>query len=161
MKQYLIDTFRFNDWAQKRLFAVARELPDRTEVNKIFSHIISAQDKWLRRVKGDSGEAGMSWWDTIGENELEDRWTTSLTEWIEYLSKLDTDVESKVEYNAGPDDNGSSQSLRDIVLQLNYHAILHRAEAGLRIRDQGLAAPPTDYIYYLPPGNSDHAKAAG
>ena len=161
MKQYLIDTFRFNDWAQRRMFIAARELPDRTDVNKIFSHIISAQEKWLRRAKGDPNETSISWWDTISNEEVEGRWTANLNEWIEYLAKLDdNDIESKVEYTPGPDDNGSSQKLRDVVLQLNYHAIHHRAEIGLRIRDQGFEVPPVDYIYYLPPGNSEFAHAA-
>jgi uncharacterized damage-inducible protein DinB len=162
MKQYLINTFRFNDWAHRKMLAATLEMTDKKEAAAIFSHIIAVQDKWMRRAKNDPSEAELKWWDIFEYDELETRWAASLNEWIEYLAGLeDGDVESQVAYAPGPDDNGSSQSLRDIVLQLNYHSIHHRAEIGLRIRDQGLQPPAMDYIYYLPPGNQQLTQAVG
>jgi uncharacterized damage-inducible protein DinB len=155
MKQYLIDTFRFNDWANRKLLSAMRQMTDRRQTIAIFSHIVTAQNKWLKRVKNDAAEVQIKWWDTPFEfDELCEHWTTSLNGWVEYLSTVgDGDLNKPVSYKAGPDDNGDSQLLRDIVLQLNYHSILHRAEIGLRIRDQGIEPPHVDYIYYLPPQN--------
>ena len=161
MRQYLIDTFRFNDWAQRRMLDAILALPEKNDAVAVFSHIIAAQDKWMRRVKGDPNEPQMPWWETYDASELEPRWTTSLNEWLSLLSDpKNGSLDREISYEPGPDDNGSSQSLLNIALQLNYHAILHRAEIGVAIRAAGFEPPHVDYIYYLPPMNADHPRTA-
>ncbi|MGQ0542856.1 MAG: DinB family protein [Blastocatellia bacterium] len=155
MKQYLIDTFRFNDWANKKMLAAMSPMLDKTDVTAIFSHLITAQNRWLLRVNNDPAEAKIKWWDTpFLFEELGALWDDSLKAWLEFFAVIDDgDLDKPVTYTPGTDDNGGSQALRDIVLQLNYHSILHRAEIGLRLRDRGVEPPHTDYIYYLPPQN--------
>jgi len=155
MKQYLIDTLHFNDWANKKMLSAMEQLTDKKDAAAIFSHIITLQDKWLLRAKGDPAEAKIKWWDTpLKFDELGEHWAASLQGWLDHLNDLsDGDLDSLVKYSAEPEDNGDSQLLKDILLQINYHSILHRAEIGLRLRDQGLVPPSVDYIYYLPPRN--------
>ena len=162
MKQYLIDTFRFNDWANKKMLAAAIPAAEKKDVVAIFSHLIYAQDRWLKRVKGDPSEAQIEWWGTpYAFEELGERWQQSLESWIRYLETVtDEDLGKPVKYTAAPFDNGDAQTLRDIVLQLNYHSILHREGVALRLRDQELEPPFVDYLYYLPPQNTDAVKAA-
>lgn len=162
MKQYLIDTFQFNDWANKKMLAAAAPADDKKDVVAIFSHLIYAQDRWLKRAKGDPTEAQIEWWGPPYEfDELAAQWHESLNRWLEYLSNVaEEDLDRRVSYTPGPFDNGDSQLLRDIVLQLNYHSILHREGIALRLRDQGLEPPFVDYIYYLPPQNAEFVKAA-
>jgi uncharacterized damage-inducible protein DinB len=162
MKQYLIDTFRFNDWANRKMLAAAKDATDKDTVAAIFSHLIYVQDRWLKRVNNDPTESQIEWWGTpYAFEELGPRWEASLGRWLEYLSKLDdNDLDKQVSYTPGQFDNGDSQSLRDIVLQLNYHSILHREGIALKLRDQGLEPPFVDYIYYLPPQNQEFAQAA-
>ena len=162
MKQYIIDTFRFNDWANKRVLEAMRQLDDKSEASAIFSHIITLQDKWLLRVKGDPSQSGIKWWDTpFGYDELAGRWEKSLNGWLRHLEPLDdAEIGNEIEFTPEPGDNGERQTLRDILLQLNYHSILHRAEIGLRLRDRGFEPPQVDYIYYLSPANDEYLKAA-
>lgn len=78
---------------------------------------------------------------------------------MDYLATVsDADLVKQISYTPAPFDNGDSQSLRDIVLQLNYHSILHREGVALRLRDQGLEPPFVDYLYYLPPQNQEFAE---
>lgn len=151
MKQYLIDTLRFNDWGNRKMLAAMEQMTDKKEAVAIFSHLITAQNRWFLRVNNDPAEAQIKWWDTpFPFEELGAHWEASLNEWLDHLTGLgDGDIDKEIGYTPGPDDNGSSQALRDIVLQLNYHSILHRAEIGLRLRDQGFEPPHVDYIYYL------------
>ena len=37
--------------------------------------------------------------------------------------------------------------IKDVVLQLNYHSIHHRAQINKLISRQGITPPATDYIY--------------
>ncbi|HEV8591852.1 MAG TPA: DinB family protein [Pyrinomonadaceae bacterium] len=162
MKQYLIDTLRFNDWANKKMLAAAEPAADKKDVAAIFSHLVYAQDRWLKRVKNDSTESQIEWWGTpYAFEELGERWEASLNSWLDHLAIIsDEDLAKQIKYTAASFDNGDSQSLRDIVLQLNYHSILHREGVALRLRDQGLEPPFVDYLYYLPPQNSEFVKAA-
>ena len=57
MKQYLIDTFRFNDWANRKMLAAAKDATDKDTVAAIFSHLIYVQDRWLKRVNNDPTES--------------------------------------------------------------------------------------------------------
>ena len=151
MKQYLIETFRFNDWANKRTLDAMRKMPDNNESVNLFSHLIRAQDKWMRRIERDPAETEIKWFDApFKDEELEARWKASLDEWLEFLSGLeDDDLNKQIRFAPMPDEPDGVNELRDVVLQLNYHSILHRAQICLRLHDQGIEPPHVDYIYYV------------
>lgn len=150
MKQYLIDTFRFNDWANNRTLAAMQKMTDPQESIVLFSHLIRAQDKWMRRIENDPAETQIKWFDTPFKfEELETRWNESLGDWLDFLSNLkDEDLNRQIRFAPMPDEPDGSNRLLDVVLQLNYHSILHRAQICLRMHDQGFEPPHVDYIYY-------------
>lgn len=61
MKNYLLETFKFNDVANKKILEKIFLLPDKSEVIRLFSHLINCQYKWMARVKQDPDSAQMSW----------------------------------------------------------------------------------------------------
>jgi uncharacterized damage-inducible protein DinB len=150
MKQYLIDTFRFNDWANERTLSAMKAMTDKKESVILFSHIIRAQDKWMKRLENDPSETGIKWFDTPYEfEELADRWNASLNNWLKFLSGLDeAELNGQILFAPQTDEPSGKSKLLDVVLQLNYHSILHRAQICLRLHDQGIEPPPVDYIYY-------------
>ncbi len=152
MRQYLIDTFRFNDWANKLTLEAMQKMPNTKESLNLMSHIIRAQDKWMRRIENDPAETGIEWFDKpFKSEELVTRWEASLSEWLKFLSGLeDEDLNRQIRFAPAPDEPEGANELRDVVLQLNYHSILHRAQICLRLHDQGIEPPHVDYIYYVP-----------
>jgi len=50
MKQYLIDTFKFNDLMNTKLLAKIKALPDQQQCIRFFSHLINSQKKWMARI---------------------------------------------------------------------------------------------------------------
>lgn len=60
MKKYLIDTFIFNDTANKKLLLKILQLSDKTEAVKLFSHLINSQYKWMARILHDPKAGEMS-----------------------------------------------------------------------------------------------------
>lgn len=151
MKQYIIDTFRFNDWANKRTLEAMRKMSDDKESVNLFSHLIRAQDKWMRRIENDPVEIEIKWFDEpYKSEEMATRWSESLDNWLDFLSDLkDEDLNREIRFAPMPDEPDGANELRDIVLQLNYHSILHRAQICLRLHDQGVEPPHVDYIYYV------------
>jgi uncharacterized damage-inducible protein DinB len=151
MKKYLIDTFRFNDWANQRTLAAMRGMTDKKESVVLFSHLITAQNKWMRRIENDPAETKIKWFDTPFEfEELAERWDASLAEWLKFLSEINEDeLNKQIHFAPMPDEPNGVNKLYDVVLQLNYHSILHRAQICLRLHDQGFEPPHVDYIYYV------------
>jgi len=147
MKQYLIDTFKFNDHANKKVLAKIRQLPDQEGCLKFFSHLINSQNKWLARIVQYPQNPELSWWEPVYALEnIEEEWNKSLQMWIDFLaSKEESDLFEEAKF-VGFDSGHWSAKLKDIALQLNYHSIHHRAQMQLLIRKQGLEPDFVDYI---------------
>ena len=147
MKQYLIDTFLFNDQANKKLLEKIKELPDPAEAVKFFSHLINSQNKWLKRIEVYPEDTKMDWWEPAYELEqLEELWEESLKAWVTFLeSKKEEELFEEVKF-VGFDGSIFAAVLKDIALQLNYHSIHHRAQVQTIIRKQGVEPDFLDYI---------------
>jgi uncharacterized damage-inducible protein DinB len=147
MKEYLIETFLFNDYSNKNMLKKIGELMDKTDCIKFFSHLINSQNKWMARILRDSKAHQMSWWDPVYPYEqLEEKWNESLATWINFLrSKTEQEIFEEVEF-IGYDGEKWKARLVDIALQLNYHSIHHRAQMQMLIRQQGVEPDFIDYI---------------
>jgi uncharacterized damage-inducible protein DinB len=147
MHEYLLESFRFNDETNRRMLRKVRNLPDKHEFTRYFSHLVNSQNKWLARVVNNQQSIGMSWWEPLYDfEELESKWKESVTNWIDFLqSKKEEDLYREVEFT-GYDGGGWAARLIDIALQLNYHSIHHRAQMQVLIRQQGLEPDFIDYI---------------
>ena len=128
MQEYLLESFRFNDETNRRMLRKVRQLPDKHEFIRYFSHLVNSQNKWLARIVENEKSKQMSWWEPVYEfDELENQWTQSLNKWILFLqSRSEEDLYTEVEFT-GYDNGQWAARLVDIALQLNYHSI-HRYE---------------------------------
>jgi uncharacterized damage-inducible protein DinB len=148
MKQYLIDFFKYNDWANKRLLKSIKQLPEKDESIKLFSHFIYSLQKWMNRITNEKDDTAFSWMGPeFPLEQLESIWTENVNVWIKYLEKID-DSELEIDIIFQPTDRNRKYSakIRDVSLQLNYHCIHHRAQILRIIRQQGQTPPSTDYI---------------
>ena len=147
MKKYLIETFLFNDFANKNMIKKINGLPDKESCIKFFSHLINSQNKWMARILRDFQSLQMSWWDPVYPLEqLENKWSESVGTWIVFLeSKTEEEIFEEVEFT-GYDGGKWKAKLVDIALQLNYHSIHHRAQMQMKIREQGIEPDFIDYI---------------
>ncbi|MFZ7113998.1 MAG: DinB family protein [Bacteroidota bacterium] len=147
MKQYLIDTFRFNEQANLRLLNKIRILSEPEHCIKLFSHMINSQDKWMARVLGNEEQVKMDWWTPVYAFEkLDGRLVKSVDSWVSYLEGLsETEINQLVQFT-GYDGAKWEARIVDIALQLNYHSIHHRAQIQSIIRSQGQEPDFLDYI---------------
>lgn len=147
MKDYLTDTFRYNDFANTKLVEKIRLLPDKTEAIKLVSHLANCQYKWMARITGDPRAVEMSWWEPVYViDDLIPEWKKSLQPWIDYINAHSDEALSREVTFTGFDGGTWAASPKDIALQLNYHSIHHRAQIQTIIRSQGLEPDFLDYI---------------
>ncbi len=149
MKQYLVDTFRYNDWANRQVLKLIRRMPQPDQAIRLFSHLITSQNKWMARIDRDPNESQMAWFESpFPLDGLEERWEQSLGVWLRFLGPAtDDELLQDIHYTAA-DGKPYSSLIRDIALQLNYHSIHHRAQISLLAREQNLEPPFIDYIGY-------------
>lgn len=147
IKQHLLEAFRFNDRSNKLALAQIKELPDKAECIKLFSHLINSQIKWLARIKQFPQAPDLDWWDPVYELEnLEAEWDKCLKSWLDFIgTKSEEELNEEVKF-VGFDGGQWAGKLKDIALQLNYHSVHHRAIIQYQIRKQGLTPNFVDYI---------------
>jgi len=148
MRQYLLDFFKYNDWANRNLLETVKQLPDQKEAVKLFSHSFSAQGKWYNRISREKDDDLFPWFGPeLPLYLLEYRWSESVNRWICLLeAKNEIDLEADIVFQRKTEGKRISVKVRDVMLQLNYHSIHPRAQINRIIRDQGLPPLPTDYI---------------
>lgn len=147
MKEYLIDTFRYNGRANKMVLTRIRQLPDQTPAVRFFSHLINSQYKWMARIVRDPRAPEMDWWEPVYSfDNLEAKWDDSLRLLIDYLEARTEEQMYEEKRFVGFDGGEWTAPLKDIALQLNYHSIHHRAQIQSVIRAQGLEPDFVDYI---------------
>jgi len=147
MKEYLIETFNWNDYANKMVLEKIKQLPDKAEAIKFFSHLINSMNKWMARILQDPKMKEIDWWKPeYPLEELESQWSKCVHMWIDFInSKTEEQLSAIVQYT-GNDEARWEAPLKDIALQLNYHSIHHRAQIQTMIRRQGLVPDFVDYI---------------
>ncbi|MEP6949035.1 MAG: hypothetical protein ABI863_07175 [Ginsengibacter sp.] len=147
LKEYLIETFKFNDVANKQLLGKIKLLGNVDESIRLFSHLINTQCKWMATVMHYPGYENLSWWDPVYScDRLEEEWDKSTGIWVNYITRK-TDEELLAESISVNFENAVwAAPLKDIALQLNYHSIHHRAQIQMIIRQQGIEPDFLDYI---------------
>jgi uncharacterized damage-inducible protein DinB len=148
MKQHLVDSFKYNSWANMQLLDAISLLPDPAEAVKLFSHLITSQDKWMNRITQKLDDNKLAWFGEIfALEDIRDKWHESVSNWIRFLESNDaSEIEKEIVFTRAVDGKKISVRILDIALQLNYHSIHHRAQINKMIREQGSTPPATDYI---------------
>jgi len=147
LNTYLLETFTYNDVANKRLLEKVNLLNDKQDCIKLFSHLINCQYKWMSRITQDPGAIQMSWWEPVYDfDSLVKEWTKSLNIWLSYITEKSEEELSTETTFIGFDGTVWAATPKDIALQLNYHSIHHRAQIQTIIRQQGFEPDFIDYI---------------
>ncbi|MEP7377507.1 MAG: DinB family protein [Chitinophagaceae bacterium] len=148
-KEDLADRFLFNDWANKKVLNVIGEMNDPSEGVRLFSHLITSQDKWMARIKKTPGYEKLHWFEEpFSLSELQFRWSESLNNWLQYLDDNTVGELNTVREFLTDEGDIFSLSPAEIVTQLNFHSPYHRAQIVYVMRLQGMQPPSTDYSYY-------------
>jgi uncharacterized damage-inducible protein DinB len=148
MKKYLLDFFKYNDWANKKVLEAIRQIPEKEEALKLFSHLINSLDKWKNRITNEVEDSLLNWYGIFYDmDKITLKWSKSINWWIKRLEKTDERVLDKyVIFIRQTDGKEMTVKFSDLLLQLNYHSIHHRAQINKLISLQGLKPPATDYI---------------
>jgi uncharacterized damage-inducible protein DinB len=147
MKTHILDLFRHNDAANRKVIAQVAQLPDPAACIRLMSHLVHSQDKWLARLQHAPDANAREWFGpSFAIGRLLPEWERSLGAWVAFMHARDEqELLAPVQW-VGFDGGRWEARLCDIALQLNFHGIHHRAQVQTLLRAQGLEPAFIDYI---------------
>lgn len=137
--------FTYDKWANKKIFDAFQELKDgeaKSEIVKLFSHILAAQKIWIERIEGNKLE--MEVWPLLSGKEMQQLITANHENLIELISKKEMLISYK---NSKGEDFENSAG--DILTHLIIHGQHHRAQIARILRAEGIKPPGTDFLFFM------------
>jgi len=147
MKKQLQPLYDYNRWAND-LFA---EVLDKGEykhkkIDLFFSHIAAAQMTWLSRItEVDKKVPGV--FELMPHEETCELLNYSNQRYIELIDECQ-DFDQLVHYTTTTGEPFSNR-LADLLTHVANHGTHHRGQIALLLREEGIAPPASDYIFYL------------
>ncbi len=140
---------QYNLWANRQILGALQQLPalaPETRPARLFSHLLTAEELWLARVRGEH-YAGRSFWPELDPASWPQRLPALHEAWLAFLDAHGDDFDARFAYT-----NSKGQpyatTLRDILTHLVIHGQHHRAQIAALLRESGHTPPLTDYIYF-------------
>jgi uncharacterized damage-inducible protein DinB len=150
--------YDYGYWANRRLFEVVSRLTAEqfTEtvcgsygsIRNTLVHVMSAEWGWLERSGGPKRGPKLSAADFPTFASVSERWTDVESKVRGFLAGLrDEDVDREVEFTPG---DGPKQTLTvgQMMQHAAIHAVHHRGQVALLLRQLGLAPGDFDILFY-------------
>jgi uncharacterized damage-inducible protein DinB len=148
MRDYFINLFHYNEWANKQVFVKLPEVIDRDpSILLLFSHVVMVERLWLGRILRSDEKFPV--WEPIPLPELIRHVNLSAQNWGEFLASLtDDQLKRQIPY-VNTQGVAYQNSITEIVTQTVHHGTHHRGQIVSAIRRLGIEPPVLDYIAYL------------
>ena len=135
----------FDVWANNLICNSIKQLSEsdtRTEIIRLFTHLLKAQVIWFNRVNGIRELVD------VWPDNTEEACASMLNDGQSMLEGIYQKIGDEIDYQ---DTKGNSfkNSVEDIFDHVIIHGQHHRAQISMLLRKAGFTPPATDYIYFL------------
>lgn len=148
MREYFLRMYRYNQWANQTYLdhlGTLKTVPERVMV--LFSHVLTAQNNWLNRIK-EVEHKPMPIWDFKPLEELKELAKINAKLWLDYLERSSEEELQKTVHYINMQGIEYNNLVADIMMQVANHGTYHRAQFAILLRQANIAPPNTDYITY-------------
>ncbi len=150
MKKHYIRQFQYDTYANRLILKAMKDNGITEKSRSLLAHILSAQQIWLKRFKGESTAGCILWPDWTA-----DTFETIITEndhnWTSFLSGFSENMnfQDRMEYK-DTKGNPYSNAMADVLTHVINHGTHHRAQISQHLKLNGAeTVPVTDYIFYV------------
>ena len=147
MREHFDNLFRYNEWANRRLFVRLPEVVDKDPFTlTLFSHLVIVEKVWLIRILRTCETFAI--WDPIPLPELIRHLNQAAQQWSQYLSTLtDQQFKQQISY-VNTKGIAFQNSLQEIATHTINHSPHHRGQIIVLMRRAGIEPPVLDYIVH-------------
>ncbi|MBB2480787.1 damage-inducible protein DinB [Bacillus sp. APMAM] len=164
MEQPFTKMYDYHVWANKRVFAKLKEVPEellQKEIQSVFPTILDAVGHtyrvdvvWLNVMLGKSFDEIMALMGGVMEKiktmnfaDLENAYQSLANQYEEFLSSLDYKDQPVVTEH--PQFGKLETTISELVQHVSNHGTYHRGNITAMLRQLGYTGASTDYIFYL------------
>jgi uncharacterized damage-inducible protein DinB len=145
MKNHYIDLYEYSLKSNLTTIGLLEnygsEVPEK--IIKNFSHILNAQHLWNHRIEGS--KSFFKVWDIHPISQFREINESLFQQSFRIIEK--EDFERQVNY-INSQGESFSNSVKEILFHVVNHSTYHRGQVMLQLRESGLEAISTDYIFY-------------
>lgn len=114
----------------------------------LFSHLLTAEEVWLSRARGEVGPV-QRLWELYPNDALQRMLEENSEAWLSYLEACqEQDLVREVAYQNTKGESFTTR-LDDIVQHLVNHGTHHRAQIASMLQHEKVLPPVSDYIFYI------------
>lgn len=150
MKEYFTRLFNYDRHENLLLIEAIIKTGCPNDAVGLMAHLLSAQQIWLTRCKGQSATGRVLWPGDWNANDMANIAEENSKAWLELLNTYTTaDFDKTISYQ-NLQGEGFENKLSDILAHVINHGTHHRAQIGQQLKLSGIEKlPVTDYIFYL------------
>lgn len=145
MKSHFNEIFEYTKASNSTCIQLLEKHGELVPLNtlKFFSHIFNAHHVWNARIIGEKQEMGI--WDIHPLENLEALNTENYEKSLSIIENFDLEQVIAYTNSHGVD---LENKVKEILFHLVNHATYHRGQLMAELREAGLEAVSTDYIFY-------------
>ena len=134
-------------WADERMLsALSASAPE--SMLAPLKHIFQGEDVWLRRIPGEPG-AQLSEIEVPGPEALRELWSPVHRDWLGWAGSLTSEADwARIVPHRNSRGDLFEMPAWQVMMHVVNHGSYHRGQVAMRLREAGMAPPPTDLIQY-------------
>ena len=153
------ELFAYSRWANRKLFTVIDQLPDDAFIREVAGaygsirntlvHIMSTEAGWLERCGGPRRGPRLVAGDFARLEDVVERWERVESDLDHFLRSLqDADLNRMATY-PGAEGATRSMPIGELLHHAANHAVHHRAQISLLLREMGHAPGNIDLLFFF------------
>lgn len=149
MKEYYLNIFKYDFWANMKLIQSLKEQNINDEsVLRLLSHMVIAELVWINRIKKLNYE-GLKIWDLLSLDECEKIVKEVNAGYLEYINGLSEDDFNSMMTYKNTKGIEYENTIRETLTHVGFHSAYHRGQIAKEVRRLNKEPVLTDYIAFV------------
>jgi len=148
LKNHFLKIFRHMKWSDIKVLNLLEEENIRGgKTVELLSHILIAEDTWLKRIKGEFYDN--QFWKLLKLEECRTLVENTNLNFMKYIKSLaGSDFQKMISYR---NSRGADYitSIEDILTHVGFHGMYHRGQIMMLMRNSGQDIIATDYVMFI------------
>lgn len=145
--EHLRELFDYNDWANRRVIH-ALKANETEKARRILAHLLITEAEYYERLYGKDS-TGFDFWQNLSLEECSELARETAERFEQLLKRFDDEGLGQIARYKTSEGIPHQNSFREILTHVLFHSSIHRGNIILKMREENVEPPKTDYIIYL------------
>jgi uncharacterized damage-inducible protein DinB len=147
MIHHFLHLFEYDHWADRRTIEALRNNNSGRSL-QIFAHLLITKQEYFERLHGKDS-TGFNFWPDLSIEECRALAESIYANYKQLLDKANEETLDNETVYKTSEGVPYRNSYRELLTHVLFHALIHRGNIVLKMREEGFEPPKVDYILYL------------